>query len=213
MSMVSRLGAVVLLAAVAAAGAGAAQPTPRSALYTAQGDPRMCPSPMCGGYWVALANGVRTRCADGTAAPRCYVARAEDATGNAVEVPNGGLVRARLALSKADELRGLGVAIVAIAYAPAGTAAVTGGYYRLADTGVRCVRAPCFSYHVTQANGSTRTTVSTLDFVSSGATAREIARATSALRTRNGLLARGRFARTSNGGRVFRASRLFLRVP
>ena len=101
-----------------------------------------------------------------------------------------------------------------IAYAPAGTAAVTGGYYRLVDTGVRCIRAPCFSYRATQANGSTRTTMSTVSTsCRRSATAREIARATSALRTRNGLLARGRFARTPNGGTLFRASRLFLRAP
>src|SRR6476659_3510487 len=94
MSMGSRLGAVVLLAAVAAAGAGAAQPTPRSVLYTAQGDPRMCPSPLCGGYWVALANGARTRCGDGTRQARCYVARAVDRNRRALSsLPAGALLR------------------------------------------------------------------------------------------------------------------------
>ena len=35
--------------------------------YIVRADPRLCPSPLCGGYWVALANGARTRCADGVA--------------------------------------------------------------------------------------------------------------------------------------------------
>ena len=45
-----------------------------------------------------------------------------------------------------------------------------------------------------------------------GATKDELARANAALRTKNGLFARGRFGTSPNGGRVFRASRLFLRA-
>jgi hypothetical protein len=215
MSMISRLGAILLLSAVAVAlvAAGTAQSTSRSGVYTIQGDPRMCPSPVCGGYWVALANGARTHCADGSTAPRCYVARAVDASGRTVEVAAGGLVRARLELSETGDFRDLGIAVVSSTYAPAGTGTVTGGYYRLADTGIRCILAPCFSYTATQLNGSTRTMASELELASSGATRTELARATSALRAADGLLARGRFARTREGGRVFRASRLFLRAP
>ena len=45
-------------------------------MFLVEHDPRLCPSPACGGYWVALANGVRTRCGDGTREKRCYDARA-----------------------------------------------------------------------------------------------------------------------------------------
>ena len=211
--MASRFGAVVLLATVAVAAAGPAQSKTQGAVYSIRSDPRMCPSPACGGYWVALANGARTRCADGARAPTCYVARAVDEGGRAVEVPAGGLVRATLALRETGDFGGLGVAVVSIAYAPAGTAAVTGGYYRLVDTGVRCIRAPCFSYRATQVNGSTRTVMSGLDLAASGATSSELVRANAALRAASGLLARGRFARTPDGGSLFRASRHFLRAP
>ena len=48
-------------AAAATAGAGRA--------VRRRPDPRMCPSPRCGGYWVALANRARTRCSDGVLRP------------------------------------------------------------------------------------------------------------------------------------------------
>jgi hypothetical protein len=107
----------------------------------------------------------------------------------------------------------LGVLAVAVVFTPAGTASVSGGYYRVVDIGVRCIRAPCFSYRATQVNGSTRTTMSDVDLRAAQATPAEVARAEGALHTKNGLLARGRFARTSDGGRVFRALRLYLRAP
>ena len=98
-------------------------------------------------------------------------------------------------------------------YGPAGTAAVGGGYYRVVDTGIVCIRAPCFSFRAQQVNGSSRITTSAVDLAASGAAAAEIERAQSALRTMDGLYARGRFAPTPDGGRVFRALRLYLRAP
>jgi hypothetical protein len=213
MSMASRIGVAILLVALAVVASASARSSAPGAVYTIQGDPRMCPSPLCGGYWVALANGARTRCADGDQAPRCYVAKAVDQTRRPVTVPTGGLVRATLEPFAAGELGKLGVVVVSLAYEPAGTAPVSGGYYRVRDTGVRCIRAPCFSYRAEQVNGSARVTTSGLDLAASGATQAELTRANAALRTKNGLLARGRFATTPDGGRLLRASRMFLRAP
>jgi hypothetical protein len=106
----------------------------------------------------------------------------------------------------------LDVLLVSAVYAPAGKASVSGGYYRVVDTGIRCVKAPCFSYRATGMNGSTRTRISSIDLSASGATPAEVARAQAALRTTNGLYARGRFARTQDGGIAFRALRLYLRA-
>ncbi len=107
----------------------------------------------------------------------------------------------------------LGELVAAAVFTPTGRAAVAGGYYRVTDTGIRCVRAPCFSWRATQANGSTRTPVSGVDLEAANATASEVARAQAALHTKNGLLARGRFVTSADGGRVFRALRLYLRAP
>jgi hypothetical protein len=213
--MVSRLVIVVTVAVAlvgSLAGSGSGRPTAGAAVYSVRGDPRLCPSPLCGGYWVALANGVRTRCADGTRNVRCYVAKAVDARRRSVSVPNDGLVRGSLEDEMFGDFGPLGVLVVVATYMPAGTAPVSGSYYVLTDTGVRCIRAPCFSYRVTQANGSTRTLASDVDFEAAQLTAGELARATAALQTKSGLLARGRFGKSSDAGRVFRPSRVFLRA-
>jgi hypothetical protein len=212
--MASRVGLVGLLAlgACVIAGLASGRPQSPSPLYTVRVDPRLCPSPTCGGYWVALANGARTRCADGTTRGRCYVAKAVLASGGAARVEDGALVRGSLTQYAFDGVRLAALDVVAV-FAPAGAASVSGGYYRVVDTGIRCVRAPCFSLRATQVNGSTRTTVSSLDLRASGASSAAIARAERAVATKDGLLARGRFARTADGGRMFRALRLYLRAP
>jgi hypothetical protein len=205
------LGGVVAIIATLVLGVAPGHPSAGTAVYTVRVDPRLCPSPLCGGYWVALANGARTRCVDGLRHPRCYVAGAVDTKGRSLGggIAEGALVRGTLQAGRDD----LGELVAAAVYAPAGSAAGNGGYYRVVDTGIRCVRAPCYSYRATQVNGATSTRISGLDLAAAKVTARELARAETALRTKNGLYALGRFARGDNGGRVFRATRLFLRAP
>jgi hypothetical protein len=129
------------------------------------------------------------------------------------DVPEGALVRGALEPGQKfgdhvlDRLR------VWAVYAPAGTAAVGGGYYRVVDTGIRCIRAPCFTYRAGSVNALVPVMTSEVDLEASGATTAEIDRAYAALRTKDGLYARGRFAPTPEGGRVFRALRLYLRAP
>lgn len=212
--MASRVGLAGLLllalCGTVATTAVARQPPTGTAMYVVRHDPRLCPSPLCGGYWVAIANGARTRCVDGLRHPRCYVAEAARANGDPVgRIAEEALVRGAMDLGRDD----LGELVVSAVYAPAGRAPVRGGYYRVRDTGIRCVRAPCFSYRVTQVNGSTRTTVSGVDISAARVTASELDRADAALQTRDGLYARGLFVRGDEGERVFRATRLFLRTP
>jgi hypothetical protein len=189
MSMASRVAvAAALLVAVGgiAAGASARQPPTGTAIYVVTHDPRLCPSPRCGGYWVAIANGARTRCLDGLRHLRCYVARAVDSKRRPVaDIAEGALVRG--AMSSGHD--GLGALVASAVYAPAGKAEPSGGWYRVRDNGIRCVRAPCFSWTVTQVNGSTRGPVSSVDLQASRATNAEIARAQRALGTKNGLYA------------------------
>jgi Domain of unknown function (DUF6748) len=215
--MVSRawLVAVLVLAAVAvAAGATRSQPGASAAIYVVRVDPRLCPSPLCGGYWVSLANGARTRCADGKPSSRCYVAKAIGGKGlHEVAIGDGALARAKIRTHDYAGLGRLGILEVTAVFEPAGTAQLSGGYYRVVDTGIRCVRAPCFTYRATQVNGSTRTVTSGVDLAAAGAAPAEVARARAALRTKNGLLARGRFAAGTDGGRMFRALRVYLRAP
>jgi hypothetical protein len=212
--MVSRAGVVTALVAISCVAVASApaerQPPSGTAMYLVRHDQRLCPSPRCGGYWVAIVNGVRTRCADGQRRIQCYVARAVDRRHRAIgDVPEGALVRGAMDVGRDD----LGELLATAAYAPAGTAPASGGWYRVLDNGIRCVRAPCFSYTVFSVNATTRGRVSSLDLQASRATAAEVARALRVVGTKNGLYARGRFARTADGGTAFRALRLYLRAP
>jgi Domain of unknown function (DUF6748) len=200
---------------VAVAGAssalGSTSPVVQS-IYVARLDPRACPSPLCGGYWIARANDARTRCHDGLLRPRCYVADAADADGNPLDagIPDGALVRARIEPRAYEGFRALGVLVASDVRAPVGKG-VKGVYYRVRDVGIRCVRAPCFHLRAARLNRSSRTTVSSLDLTSiARPSPKELARAEAALSTSNGLWLLGTVIETSDGGRILQASRFYL---
>jgi len=211
--MASRVGLVatlLLVTGVLASTTAARQPPTGTAMFVIRHDARLCPSPRCGGYWVALANGARTRCADGLRHLRCYAARAVDAKGNPLgDIAEGALVRGAIDAGQDD----LGELAATAVYTPSGRSRIAGGYYRLVDTGIRCVRAPCFSYAATQVNGRTRATLSEVGLTLARATAEQVGRARRALGTADGLYARGLFVLRPKGGRAFFALRLFLRAP
>ncbi len=193
------VGAALLgLAGPASSRAAVAPP-----FYVVRTDPRLCPSPTCGGYWVALANRARTRCDDGALRPRCYVASVL----TTASVPDEALVRAALETQDFPGFGKLGVLLVAEVWAPVGGPA-RGDFYRLRDMGARCLRASCFSMRATRLNGSGRFTFSDLDLPPA---ARNGDPALS-LFDPQGLLAVGRASRTDEGGRVFRATRVYLRA-
>jgi hypothetical protein len=213
----SRAGftAVALLTALAlvatSAGAGLVL---RPSFYTVRPDPRLCPSPLCGGYWVALANRARTTCADGLRRPRCYVAKVVDARGRP---PAGltavGLATGRLRQETFDSAGTLGVLVVGEAFAALGRSTPAGRFARLSFTGVQCVRAPCFSIRETRLNSSFDQLVSGVDLAPAGLEPADRARAEAVLGEPGGLLAQGRVGAGIDGGRVFRATRVFLRAP
>jgi len=209
--MASRVGLVatlVLVAAVVATSTAARQPPAGTAIYVVRVDKRLCPSPLCGGYWVAIANGARTRCANGLQYPQCYVAEAVDAAGKPLaSIAEGSLVRGAIDLGRDD----LGELAVSAVFAPAGEARASGRFYRLVDNGIRCVRAPCFSTRASRLNRPYKTTISGLVLTTLRYREELVERVLAALATRNGVLARGRIESTPDGGRVFHASRFYLR--
>jgi uncharacterized protein DUF6748 len=204
----------VLVALVGAPGAPSTPPPAGSSYFVVRPDPRLCPSPLCGGYWVSLANHARTRCHDGLLRPRCYVANAVDGHRHPLTAgpANGSLVRAAIERWTFEGFGQLGVLVVANVFAPAGRAPESGGFLRLVDTGIRCVRAPCFALRASRLNRSSRTTLSGIDIGAARTTPGELDRVEAALGTKNGVLAQGGIEPTSDGGRVFRATRFFLKA-
>jgi hypothetical protein len=209
MVLLVALVAVLTGAQPATSGAPAFGP----AYYVVRPDPRLCPSPLCGGYWASLGNRARTECSDGMRRPRCYVARAISVDRHPLDVaiPAGALVRAELEPWAFEGFGELGILVVADVFAPIGRARESGGFFRLADTGVRCVRAPCFSVRASRLNRLTRTTVSRIDLGPARTTPEERARVEAALESKTRVLAQGEIVPSLDGGRVFQATRFFLR--
>ncbi|CAN5196840.1 hypothetical protein BH09ACT13_BH09ACT13_09390 [soil metagenome] len=185
-------------------------------IYVVRPDPRLCPSPLCGGYWVAIANRSRTRCHDRLLRPRCYVATAIDIR-TRQPLTSGltayTLARAVLGTWPVGSFGELGAVWVDEAWQSVGQTPPTGDFFRLRDTGIRCIRAPCFSTRVGRIHTSSHTTtVSGVDLGSADADPKTLNRADAALRTPEVLLASGRIAPTTDGGRVFRASQIYLKL-
>jgi hypothetical protein len=190
-------------------------PVRTSGIYVVRPDPRLCPSPLCGGYWVSLANHARTRCHDGKFRPRCYVAIAISTSTREplkAALPATSLVRAAIGTWTFGGVGDLGAVWVADAWAPVSRAPPSGDFYRVRDRGIRCIRAPCFSFRAHRLNTRSAVTVSELDLGSSGAMPRQLQLAHAALTTPDGLLTAGRVVRVKDGGRLFSASQVFLRV-
>lgn len=132
--------------------------------YIARRDTRRCMSPYCGGYFVRMVNQTTLTCADGRRAAECYVAdinlaalgldAAEKAEFTRLFGRTDALVRATMA-SKRIAGRNFGVLSVNEAWRGATGAAPQGTFYRAADNGIRCFRAPCPTTSLTPLNNGT----------------------------------------------------------
>ncbi len=81
--------------------------------------------------------------------------------------------------------------------------------FRVHDTGIRCVRAPCYFMRARRLSTGQVVAVSELDLRAAGLTPVQEAKTASALQ-KDGLLVAGRIVRASDGGRSLRASAVYL---
>jgi hypothetical protein len=208
---ITLIGILVALAMAIPAAAGSS--SVGSFQYLVEPDPRACPSPLCGGYWVTLANHRQTACSDGVLRRRCYVAVAVDSRRRELEngVPDGAIVRAGLESRVFGPFGELGVLVVADVRAPAGREP-TGPFFRVRDLGIRCIRAPCFSFRAGRLNTTYRITLSGVDLRPARLSERDQDRAEAALGTANGLFVSGNVVATADGGRTLRVSRVYLKA-
>src|SRR5581483_8338153 len=71
-----RLLAAATIVAAFLAGGARAQEGAQEPVFRLRPDPRLCPSPFCGGVFASLVNRPLTTCFDGTSRPECYAAGA-----------------------------------------------------------------------------------------------------------------------------------------
>ena len=201
-----RLALAAVVGALALTTAATSASVPAAPIFRVRPDLRMCPSPACGGFWVARANRATTVCAGGAARAWCYVA--EITLPKPVASRGELLARGRIVHLGAGEA-GPTDRFVATATWPAATRApAIGAVYLVSDNGIRCIRAPCFTLRVATVNTSRATTASALDL--SGIGAATLGQRAHAAVSKGGLLVAGTIRRDTDGGRTIVASQFFL---
>jgi hypothetical protein len=230
----ARTGAVLSLVAVAIALGGATRAVGDTApsvssYYLGRGDPRACPSPICGGVWVRLVNKDVTSCGVGGGLERreCYVAEVDVTrlrTSEQTRTTLAGLVATGRALARGtivtrmvEGFPELATLVASEVWSASSSPRAPEGPFRvLRDNGVRCVTYPCFSIHAALLNSGNHTNVSRVGLAGTGTPAAERRRAL-ARTTTVGLIAAGRIVREPNAGpagagRAFMAKQFYVRA-
>lgn len=165
---------------VSAAPAGADSLAESSAYFALTPDPRLCPSPLCGGVFARRVNLAVTRCPDGKPRPVCHASEVDWILGvdgedlariQAAVLRGQGIVRGRLLRGR--ELPGgelAGRLVITEAWIGASSALADGDVFRVRDLGIVCVTAPCFSLHASTLNTTRHRDISELDLSGVGAT-------------------------------------------
>jgi hypothetical protein len=165
-------------------------------------DQRRCASPMCGGLFVKRVNQAKTLCADGTLADECYVSEIgyngiglsdREESELAAAVGSGkALIKARL-YKKTFNGTTLGTLKASEGWLGATGSAANGTFYRGADNGIRCAKAPCASLTAYGLNGADSHNVIAIKLgtTATAADADVLARAEDALFTKEGVLFAG----------------------
>jgi hypothetical protein len=154
----------------------------------------MCPSPACGGFWASPVN---------NASATTYVASVglgRLAAGSAARAQAalrspGTLVAGDFVPYASDDFPQLLSLSATRVWLPALAGRTEAAVYRVLDTGIRCIRAPCFSYRAMLVNrGKPAVRLSEVDLAAAGAPATAVARAR-ALLGRGGVLVAGEIKR------------------
>jgi hypothetical protein len=170
------LAALLALAAVAFVGptpAAGDPPARVSSYYLGRGDPRACPSPICGGIWIRLLNRDATPCAGALPVRReCYVANLDLSAlglfehGSLADLVASGraIARGKVVMGRVQGFPELATLLVSEVWpASSSKREATGRFWLLRDNGRRCVTTPCFSTHAALLNTSRHLNVSELD--------------------------------------------------
>ncbi len=168
-------------------------------------DFRRCVSPLCGGVWVKRVNESRTYCGNGTYGAECYVAAtdlvptgldAAERDAFLAKFESGtALVRGTMRSMSFNGTRlGKLRAIEAWAGVGAEASVVDSTFFRTADNGIRCIKAPCPSLTAYTLNSRDSHNIIRVDLDGVAADPSELDAASTALGTREGILVAGGLA-------------------
>lgn len=187
-----RLPSLLVLVALV----GALGPVDADALdygyFTITPDLRLCPSPICGGFYLQALNQPSTTCADGSQQATCYVATADFGALEAPPAigPGETVVRGQIAAEEYAGFGNLGTFVAETAWTPAKHQTASGTFYRIRDLGIVCVTTPCFTMEARVLNQSGILALSSLDLGAVDATPAQLEAAQAAVQ-RGDLLVAG----------------------
>jgi Domain of unknown function (DUF6748) len=202
---------IVVVGLVGATGAAGDPPGTPSSYFLGRGDPRACPSPICGGVWVRLVNKEITPCGvAGIARRECYVASldlsplgiSEHGSLAALVATGRAVARGTIVTGRVEGFPELATLLVNEIWTASSSLSEPQGKFRLLrDNRRRCVTTPCFSTHAALLNSGSHVNVSGVD-LRIGVPARERLCALMRISHPVGLIAAGRIIRASDAGRA-----------
>lgn len=176
------------------------------AYYTARHDQRLCPAPLCGGFFVQEVNKILTRCPDNHFRRECYVTGIDwselQLTGEQSSAIQAGrtLLHGELIEEQQGEIGKFGVLVVKEAWEAATDAPPSGAFYQVALNGIVCITDPCPSMTAVKLNTSIERTLTGLDLTQVGASEQKLEAANAQLAT--GLPVAGYHKTTLSPGRT-----------
>jgi len=141
--------------------------------FTVAADPRLCPSPLCGGYLVSRVNRSFTVCANGTRAATCYVANLDlSPAGLSPEqetmvrrAAGHLLMRGTIGQNEVPPFGNLGVLRGQEAWIGHARIRPSGTFYRARSTSIVCFAFPCPTVRIAPLNRwSPSRTIAGIDF-------------------------------------------------
>jgi hypothetical protein len=163
-------------------------------------DPRLCPSPLCGGYFVKAVNKPKTQCADGTWRRDCHAAEldasalgwSDDELARFSEQfgQRHALVRGKLRQMERGSLK-VDVLVVDEGWLGQALSKPIGVFYGAKSTGIVCITFPCLSIHERTLNFRIERLIAEIDLAASGAAKDQVEAGYKALSEPAGVLAVG----------------------
>ena len=184
-----------------------------SGFYSFRRDLRRCASPLCGGYFIRLVNQSRTRCANNSFQPECYVASIE---WNGQTEPDNDRALLRGSMRARGDRNGrYGVLRVSEVWQAASSNQSGGTFYRVRDRGLKCITHPCETHHEATLNSSAHRDIAGVELAGAGASDDLLDQANQAMTSPDGILVSGSHSPVrgpAGRSQILKATQFYLRA-
>lgn len=181
--------------------------------YTFRTDPRLCPSPLCGVFFVKAVNRKLTRCANGSFKETCYIAAINNPQN--IDLTSAALLQGRIKPKVYPGFGNLGVFELQAVFSSATADAGKGIFVGLENNGIVCITTPCFSIDQSLLDSCKSRVISGVDLTGFGASDEDIQKALAIVADSGALIAAGadkQVKETAGLGVTFVASQVYFPI-